>query len=328
MHILVVLTGGTIASAEQDGFLTLDSSNIESLVADARKSYSGEIDFSVINPFTIHSENLSADTLSELIRCLCVEVKKGYDGILVTHGTDTLQYSAAAAAFCLGSNSVPTVFVSSNYPLCDPKANGKLNFEAAVAFLYAQVGRGVYVAYSNDLETVDFHYAERVKNYPELSDKIFSVGVPPVCYQNGKFKINEKSVTPKKAEGLGEVIFCREPKILTLQATPFLEGTIDPSEYRAIVILPYHSGTLPTEQTNFVNFCMRCMDMGIPVFVPDVPSSTPYDSMRKYDSLGLNIMPEIPQISLFIKLWCAISLNQNICDFAKKGIGREPNIKK
>ena len=39
------------------------------------------------------------------------QIKKGTDGIIIAHGTDTLHYSSAALAFALGEIPVPVIFV-------------------------------------------------------------------------------------------------------------------------------------------------------------------------------------------------------------------------
>lgn len=323
MRILVVFTGGTIGSAKRDGYVALEASQPMALLESFAAQYRGESSFETLTPFTIHSENLNADTLTALMDCLLQKVGEGYDGILVTHGTDSLQYSAAAAAFCLGGDCTPVVFVSSNYPLEDPRANGALNFKAAIAFLQARAGRGVYVAYSNDLKAVAFHYAERVLAHSELSDCVFSVGRPPVLYQNGTLCVREDCVIVPSGRGVGAVPFCDRPQILELTVTPCSNYAYDPADHSAVVLRPYHSGTLPTAHPAFAAFCRRFADAGVPVFLPDVPSSTPYDSMREYDALGITVLPEMAQIPLLVKLWIGISIKRPLQRFVQQRISRE-----
>lgn len=320
MRILVILTGGTIGSAKKDGYVALEPSRLEDLLVTAQQQHGEKLEFCTVTPFTMHSENLSAERLSALIQCLCTENLKGYDGVIVTHGTDTLQYSAAAAAFCLGSAPLPVVFVSSNHPLENPRANGTIHFEAAVAFINAGVAKGVYIAYSNDLRSVDFHYADRVFAHPELSDAVFSVGKPPFCYQNGRIVSEEDAILPPIGTGVGAVRFCERPRILELTVTPSLTYDYDPTDYSAVLLRPYHSGTLPTARTDFADFCRRFTDAGVPIFLPDVPSSTPYDSMREYDRLGVIALTEMAQIPLLIKLWIGVSLQQALVPFVQKSL--------
>ena len=56
------------------------------------------------------------------------------DGIILTHGSDTIQYTAALLSYVL-KPEIPVMIVCSNYVLEDEKANGFDNFCAAVDFI-------------------------------------------------------------------------------------------------------------------------------------------------------------------------------------------------
>lgn len=323
MRVLAIFTGGTIGSSKKDDWVSLDPLKSNELLEDYKNRFHNEVSFETLSPFAMHSENLSAENLTLLVKCIWDNSDKNYDGIVVTHGTDTLQYSASAASYCLGGDCIPVVFASSNYPLEDSRSNGRLNFEAAVKFIASQKGKGVYISYSNDGVNADIHYAERVLYHPELSDMIFSVGKAPFYYKNGEIKTREQELVSTVGKALGAVSFCHAPKILRLCVTPFEEYLYDPKVYNAAVFLPYHSGTLNTESQAFKNFCRRFSDAGVPLFLPDVPSSSAYDSMRQFESLGITVLPETAQIPLLIKVWLAISLNKNTMDFIKQPLCRE-----
>lgn len=66
-----------------------------------------------------------------------------YDGIVVTHGTDTLQYTSAFLAYIFDGLNVPIVLVSANYPLDDSRSNGFENFVGAIDFIKSGSGNGV-----------------------------------------------------------------------------------------------------------------------------------------------------------------------------------------
>ena len=73
--------------------------------------------------------------LNLLISCIREQLTKDIDGIIVTHGTDTLPFTAAALGMCFAYAKVPILLVSSNYILDDPRANGLTNFTAAVDYI-------------------------------------------------------------------------------------------------------------------------------------------------------------------------------------------------
>lgn len=110
-----------------------------------------------------------------------------YDGIIVTHGTDTLPYSAAALSYALGNNTIPVVLVSSNYPIADERANGVDNLHGAIkliadAMLQYETGttigkkkhRGVFVSYKNHDGIIYIHRASRLLETAAFSDEYFS----------------------------------------------------------------------------------------------------------------------------------------------------------
>ncbi len=314
MSILVVFTGGTIGSAKSGDWVMLDSVTKNKLIAEYKKANNDDVEFETVTPFEMHSENLSAEKLTKLISFLCKKEKEDYDGIIVTHGTDTLQYSAAAAFYCLNAKK-PVVFVSSNYPLEDGRANGQINFEAAVRFIRQSNNGGVYVSYSNDNAIADIYFANKVLSYPELSDRIFSIGTPPYSYKNKTITKNINSELTRDGMCLGAVEFCDNPKILNLNATPFEQYNYNPQDYNAVILSPYHSGTLNTESEKFKLFCDSCVKNKTCLLLPDVPKDSAYNSMREYEALGIKVLKERAIIPLFVLVWIAISLNKNIVEF-------------
>ncbi len=123
MKLLTVFTGGTISCSVSDGVLAPDSQNGSYLLGLARQAGVRD-DFETVQPFSVLSENMTPDCLRQLRRCITERLGEGYDGVIVTHGTDTLAYTAAYLDFVLGAQDTPVVLVSANYPLRDSRSNG------------------------------------------------------------------------------------------------------------------------------------------------------------------------------------------------------------
>ena len=134
MKILTVLTGGTISCSESDGVLSPDSGNGKYLL-DAAARAGVRAEFVTTQPYLVLSENLGAEHLKALRACILSRLGEGFDGIIVTHGTDTLPTTAAYLDYVLGAAGLPIALVSANYPLRDPRSNGLANFSAAVALI-------------------------------------------------------------------------------------------------------------------------------------------------------------------------------------------------
>lgn len=302
MKINVILTGGTIGSIYNNGFITPDLSTDCLLINNYKKDYGESIQFNIHNPYTILSENLSGDTLNILIDALRQNLEDSSDGIIVAHGTDTLQYSACAAAYCLGSNVKPILFVSANYPLENPLSNGNINFSAAVEFIKQKVGKGVYVSYSNDLKSVDFHYPTRLLRHGEYDHKVFSLNDTYATYKDGVISFNE-GISPEPPISACYKRFSNTCGILNISVSPFEEYNYLLDSVKAIIFTPYHSGTLNTGSKKFKDFCKKANDKSIPMYVTGILKGGEYQSMKAYSYLNIIPVYNLPSIALSVKLW-------------------------
>ncbi|MBE6762032.1 MAG: hypothetical protein E7551_07065 [Ruminococcaceae bacterium] len=302
MKINVILTGGTIGSVYDNGFITPNSTTEYLLINNYEKVYGKNVDFCLHNPYTILSENLTGDILNKLIDTLSQEINGDSDGIIVAHGTDTLQYSACAAAYCLGSDTIPILFVSANYPLENPLSNGNINFAAAVEFIKQKAGRGVYVSYSNDLKSVDFHYPTRLLKHAEFDHRVFSLNGSYAVYKDGKIVLNKEFV----AEASNSVSFKRFSDtcgILNITVSPFEEYNYSLESVKAIIFTPYHSGTLNTNSKKFKIFCQKANEKSVPMYVTGVVAGGEYQSMKAYSDLNIIPVYNMPSVPLSVKLW-------------------------
>ena len=113
MKVALVYTGGTIGSSSSDGVRSLDRSKDDFLLT----KFDDEDVIDCFHPYIILSENLDGGFVTRLLECIEGLLKKDYDGIIITHGTDTIQYSAAALSYAFGSDTIPIVLLSSNAPV-------------------------------------------------------------------------------------------------------------------------------------------------------------------------------------------------------------------
>ena len=302
MKIDVIFTGGTIGSAMQSGYISPTDSAKYNLIANYKNKFGNDVEFITHNPYTILSENLSAQTLNKLIAVVTELINTNCDGILVVHGTDTLQYSAAAVECCFGNNIKPIIFVSANYPLENSASNGNINFEAAVEFIKQSKGGGVYVSYSNDLKSVDIHSATRLLRHAEFDHKLFSLNGVYATYQNKSFTLNSKyifeDVVPSDVK-----VFPKSAGILNITVSPFEEYNYSLNDVKAVVFTPYHSGTLNTESEKLKHFAKKAAEKSVPMYVTGVVKGAEYQSVKAYTDLKIVPVYNTTSIALMVKLW-------------------------
>jgi L-asparaginase len=310
MKILVVFTGGTIGSRLQNGWISPHGDTKFALIENYKTSFLDDAEFVSVEPYYTLSENLSAKEINLLISCVLDNIEVGYDGIIVTHGTDTLQYTAAALSYAVGNCPLPIMLVSANYPLDHPRSNGMDNFNGAVQFIKQKKGNGVYISYKNPEDELKFHSGLSALSHGESDDSIHSLyGKHYGLLYGGEIRINEK---PKLFPSLSPFTLCENPNILVINAMPGDSFCYDITKYKAIIMRPYHSGTLNTKSDAFKLFCQRAKTQGVPVFVTNLHEGETYESSKLYEEFGIIPLPCRTFTDAYIRLWIGISKNENL----------------
>lgn len=323
--ILVIFTGGTIGSSSQGEWISLDCSAKHKLIKNYVIKHGNTIEFDVVSPYTILSENLTGAELTALVKCVNFHSKSNYDGIIVAHGTDTIQYSAAALSFTLESFNIPVILVSANFPLDCNKSNGNINFEAAVSFIVKNAGCGVFVSYKNSTEdSVSFHYGTRLLSHIETFDDLYSVDSEPYAYyENGEIKFNSQFKSVERKITCSDVEFCKDPKILVINSRPGDSFCYNIEQHNAVVFMPYHSGTLNTDNQCLIEFCKKSKELSVPLFLVNLRSEFIYDSTKVYDELGFIRLPLCSFPSVYMKIWIGVSLGKELKNFVEEPLAGE-----
>lgn len=310
MKIAVIFTGGTIGSSVKDGFLSPSGQSGFTLLQNYKSRYGDNVEFSTSEPYSSLSETLNAEKLNLLIDEVNSKQNGGFDGIIVTHGTDTLQYSAAALSLTVEA-TLPILVVSSNYSLDDERANGNDNFYAAVEMIRTKT-KGVFVPYRNPCGRLFYHKGDKLLSHPEMSDELNGVGGPFAELKDGEVKflaqLEEKS-------NVFLARFVKNPGILSITAIPEDGFHYNLDNSKAVLIKPYHSGTLDVESPLFRAFCYDAASKQIPIFVADVLKGDQYATSKQFGELGLIPLENVPSSLAYIKLWLAVSLGVNIKKF-------------
>ena len=174
--ILLLTTGGTIASLPGgDGLEPHRSEVMERELNQLRTYY----DITVDDVICLDSSNIRPEEW-QLIARRIFEERAGFDGIVVSHGTDTMAYTASAVTFMLPNIDLPVVFTGSQLPLADMLSDGPDNLRTAFA-MAASGYPGVFLAFDRKVmlgcravkvrasgfsafESVNARYAAQVSN--------------------------------------------------------------------------------------------------------------------------------------------------------------------
>lgn len=323
MKILVIMTGGVIGHVEAKDFGAPDVTRVHALIEHYEKKHpDSDVSFDMLVPFTIRSQQLCHEHLNTLITCVRENKDAGYGGIIITHGAATLQYTASALGFVFGTDCLPIVVTAANLHLGDRHSNGHRNFEAAVAFIRSQSGKGTFVSYRNPDGVTRIHRSTRLLSHPEYSETVLSLGRAPyaVC-EDGVIIKNTAYRRGDSHTAYENAVFTEDAGVLAILSKPGEVYAYDLESVKAVLIRPYHAGMLNTTNASFVAFCKRACAKGIPLFVVDVPESTDFE--ESLEELGLAVLPPCAFVPIYMKLWLAVSLGEDIKTFVETPLAEE-----
>ena len=309
MKILFVFTGGTIGSTLKKGnVISTDPKKSYKIIRAYSEKYDVDFDYDITEPYTELSENNTGEHIRMLAQCVKNNLDAGYDGIIVTHGTDTLQYSAAALGYMVGTESVPICLVSANRPIEHEKSNALANLHGAISFIKNGEGRGVFVPYQNDnSDTVRVHRGTRLIGTKAFSDDVSSIlGSVYGCFdedfkfvKNGNYRENADEMPLADISVLNE----RSEGILVLFPYPGMVYPKLDESVRYILLNTYHSGTLDTCSTRAREFFREASERGIEVFATGITGGPEYESVGAFGELGIIPIKNISPVAAYVKLW-------------------------
>lgn len=325
MNLLFIFTGGTIGSAVSGDYITTDDNMPYELLEAYRKKYGFEHSYNVMTPYTVLSEYNTGVTISKLIRCVSEVLgtdKCAYDGIIITHGTDTLPYSAAALAYALGNKCIPVCLVSSNYPITDLRANGVDNLHGAIRLfeenVITETYTGVFASYRNHDGVIYIHRASRLIETMAFSDEYFSVN--NMYYGSiihDKFKINENY--SEQADELAPIgcvqltDLCEDVLRYHLFPGISLEYMKEDKPYKCILIEGFHSGTMNTTYSEYQRYYEEMYKKGIPVYLCGLTEGISYESTSLYEKLHIKPIYDVSPVAAYMKIWMLMAADRK-CD--------------
>ena len=157
-NVVILATGGTIAGA---GASAVNSATYAAAKVGVEKLIAGLPELSKVanvrgeQVFQVASESLTNDNLLTLAkRVSALSKQSDVDGIVITHGTDTLEETAYFLTLTVHTNK-PIVVVGSMRPGTALSADGALNLYNAVNVAGSKdaMGKGVLVTMNDNIDT-------------------------------------------------------------------------------------------------------------------------------------------------------------------------------
>ncbi|GGN93251.1 MULTISPECIES: Glu-tRNA(Gln) amidotransferase subunit GatD [Haloarcula] len=179
--VSLISTGGTIASTVdyRTGAVTaqFDAEDVLRAVPDlaGMANYRGRVVANIL------SENMTTDVWQDLARAVKAEIEAGADGVVVMHGTDTMQFTASALAFMLDT-PVPVVFTGSQRSADRPSSDNVMNAVCAVEAAKSDCAEVLVCMHADESDDrCALHRGTRVrKNHTSRRDAFETVGAKPL----------------------------------------------------------------------------------------------------------------------------------------------------
>lgn len=200
-NVIIISTGGTIASRIEyrTGAVrpALDADDLLAIVPELAEI--AKIDTEVL--YSVFSENIQVRHWVGMAEAVDRYIRKGVDGVVLTHGTDTMGYTAAALSFALQKPPIPIVLVGAQRSSDRPSSDAATNLIAAVATAakapFGEVVVAMHKWHSDDI--IALHRGTRViKLHTSSRDAFRSVNSRPIAYyQNGELKVMINDLNPR-----------------------------------------------------------------------------------------------------------------------------------
>lgn len=176
-------TGGTISSKidyRTGGVMpALTAKELNDSIPELKKI--ADIDPEVV--LSEYSENVRPEHWTLMAKRIANNVLSGkYDGVILTHGTDTMHYTAAALSFALQNLPIPVVLVGAQRSSDRPSSDASTNLIGACTFATKSRFSGVFVAMHHTIsdDVIACHVGTRVrKNHTSRRDAFHSIDISP-----------------------------------------------------------------------------------------------------------------------------------------------------
>lgn len=201
-RVTIISTGGTIASRVdyRTGAVrpAISASDLYSIVPEL--SEMATIDTEIL--FSVFSEDLTPRHWAETAKTVAKHIEKGAQGIVITHGTDTMGYTAAALSFALQNLPVPVVLVGAQRSEDRPSSDAAENLIAAVQCAATAPFAEVVVAMHQTIsdEAVAIHRGTKVRKlHTSRRDAFKTVNAELLArVLNGKVVMLTDDFTPRR----------------------------------------------------------------------------------------------------------------------------------
>lgn len=183
-EVAVIQTGGTIAmtSGLSGRNLSIQGEKAVSSAVDQIADELGINVVSITSPFMMDSSNMTPREWQSLSRHVKRILTPTLDGVVITHGTDTLEYTSSALSFAFPRITFPIVLVGAMRDSADPFADGPYQLKDALFVAAYSDLAGVYTVMDSQVHDGTHVKKTSVEDEPVSLQHFASINKLPIGY--------------------------------------------------------------------------------------------------------------------------------------------------
>ena len=293
-NILILATGGTIVCSDHGQGLR-PHYTVEDLLQCIRPDIP---DRTVIGKTIMHvdSSNMTPGRWLTIARNI-VQDYENFDGFVVTHGTDTMAYTAAALTYLLQGLNKPVILTGAQYSMADSRTDALQNLNDSLLMAGEDIS-GVFIVFDGKV----INGTRGIKTKTHSYDAFESVNYPLVAeikhnritYNTKVKKVFARHLQAAASAGpIPELITTLEERLFVVKLFPGLRPEIFDyirCNFRGVIIESYGTGGISTEIMDLsakigelieagvvVAITTQCLKEGVDLQVYEVGRSLPLE---------------------------------------------------
>lgn len=262
--ILLLFTGGTIAQVYDEKIKGLRPPQTPTDVLKLEPELKEQFEIGYKYIANIDSSNMQPKVWEKLAQSIYAEYDN-YDGFVITHGTDTMSYTASALSFLLTNLGKPIVLTGAHLYPDAPGSDAKNNLSNAF-----------YVA-SMDLAEVVIVFGSwivRGNRSTKKDEGSLETIWSPIFPELGRIRMDVElwNFSPKRDVSKKPILKTGfEERIMVFTAFPglqlsFVESILN-TPVRGIIFRGFGPGNLPINENSLLESIQKCIKQNIPVVI-------------------------------------------------------------
>lgn len=263
-NILLLFTGGTIAQVKDPKTKSLMPSRIPKDILALAPELKGHFEIGYEFISNLDSSNVLPKHWVQIANAIYKNYDS-YDGFVVSHGTDTMSYTASAVSFALQNLGKPVVFTGSQLPPGELGSDAKNNLINAFRLASMNIGEIVIIFGEKIL---------RGNRSSKISESAFNAFWSPIFSDLGRVRLeielfNHHKKRDSRLKPVLKADFCEDifvQKLVPGVSPAHLKMVIEKG-VAGIVIEGFGAGNLPNEENSYVPVLKEATKRNIPVII-------------------------------------------------------------